>query len=91
MGGLGKLSIFFFCCLGHKEPGRGHQVVYSGDHRKKQEKYAKQKDCAIDRSEEEYKGDHQEVDCNQEKGDRTMGEASVEQQVVDMISIGAEG
>ncbi len=90
MGSLRQLCILFFYCLGNKEPGRRHQVVYSGDHSKKQEKYAKQKDGTIDRPEEEHKGDHHEVDRDQEKGDSTMGETPVEQEVVDMISIGAE-
>ena len=72
MGSLGQLCIFLFCCLGHKEPGCGHQVVDPGDHCKKQEKYAKQQDGTIDRPEEEDKGDHHEVDCDQEKGDSPM-------------------
>ena len=91
MGSLGQLCILLFYCLGYKETWRRHEVVYSGDHCKKQEKHAKQQDGTIDRPEEEHKGDHHEVDRDQEKGDSAMGETPVEQEVVDMISIGAEG
>lgn len=91
MGSLGELCILLFYCLCHKEPGSRHQVVYPGDHSKEQEKHTKQQDGTIDGPEEEYKADHHEVDRDQEKSDSTMGETPVEQQVMDMISVGAEG
>jgi hypothetical protein len=90
LGCFGQLSVLFLSCFGYEKPGSGHQVIDGGDQSKEYEEYGKDEKGAIEGSGHEHDPDHDQVDSNQGQGDRPMGEATIKEQVMDMVPVGAE-
>ena len=72
MRGFGELGVLFLRGLGDKEPGRGQEIVYSGEHTEEQEEYREQQESAVHRSSEKYQGYHYEVDSGKKDGDSAV-------------------
>src|ERR1700722_5698322 len=90
LGCFGQLSVLFLCRFGYKKPGSGHEVIDTGDQSKEYEEYRTDKKGAIAGPGQEHHPDHDQVDSNQRQGDRPMREAAIQEQVMDMVPVGAE-
>lgn len=91
LGGFLELSVLFLGCFGNKKPWSGQQVVDRCDEAEEEDEHTQKQVCNVEGPAEEDGNDHEEVDGYQGQGDCPMGEAPVEQEVVDMIPVGAEG